>query len=93
MDRVICGDVGFGKTELALRAATAVTLAGKQVAIAVPTTVLARQHLVTFRKRFSPLGIEVASLSGAVLAAEMREGEFALRQTEGRGGDAGPCLA
>jgi transcription-repair coupling factor (superfamily II helicase) len=53
MDRVICGDVGFGKTEVALRAAAAVALAGKQVAIAVPTTVLARQHVATFRKRFS----------------------------------------
>jgi hypothetical protein len=52
MDRVICGDVGFGKTEVALRAAAAVVLSGKQVAIAVPTTVLARQHVVTFRKRF-----------------------------------------
>ena len=51
MDRVICGDVGFGKTEVALRAAAAVALAGKQVAIAVPTTVLARQHVATFRKK------------------------------------------
>ena len=49
MDRVICGDVGFGKTEVALRAAATVALSGKQVAIAVPTTVLARQHVATFR--------------------------------------------
>jgi transcription-repair coupling factor (superfamily II helicase) len=80
MDRVICGDVGFGKTEVALRAAAAVALSGKQVAIAVPTTVLARQHLVTFRKRFSPLGIEVESLSRAVPAAETRETKENLRR-------------
>ena len=80
MDRVICGDVGFGKTEVALRAAAAVALAGKQVAIAVPTTVLARQHLATFRKRFSPLGIEVASLSRAVPGAETRETKESLRR-------------
>jgi transcription-repair coupling factor (superfamily II helicase) len=56
MDRVVCGDVGFGKTEVALRAAAAVALSGKQVAIAVPTTVLARQHVTTFRKRFGLCG-------------------------------------
>jgi transcription-repair coupling factor (superfamily II helicase) len=79
MDRVICGDVGFGKTEVALRAAAALALAGKQVAIAVLTTVLARQHVATFRKRFSPLGIEVASLSRAVPAAKTRETKESLR--------------
>ena len=80
MDRVICGDVGFGKTEVALRAAAAVALSGKQVAIAVPTTVLARQHVVTFRKRFGPLGIEVGSLSRATSAAETRETKEGLRR-------------
>ena len=80
MDRVICGDVGFGKTEVALRAAAAVALSGKQVAIAVPTTVLARQHVVTFRKRFGPLGIEVGSLSRATSAAEIRETKEGLRR-------------
>ena len=79
MDRVICGDVGFGKTEVALRAAAAVALSGKQVAIAVPTTVLARQHVATFRKRFGPLGIEVGSLSRATSAAETRETKEGLR--------------
>jgi len=73
MDRVICGDVGFGKTEVALRAAAAVVLSGKQVAIAVPTTVLARQHVTTFRKRFAPLNIEVGSLSRAASAAEIAQ--------------------
>ena len=63
MDRIVCGDVGFGKTEVALRAAAAVVFSGKQVALAVPTTVLARQHLETFRERFAPFGIEVGQLS------------------------------
>jgi transcription-repair coupling factor (superfamily II helicase) len=79
MDRVICGDVGFGKTEVALRAAAAVVLSGKQVAIAVPTTVLARQHVATFRKRFGPFGIEVGSLSRAVSASETREAKEGLK--------------
>jgi transcription-repair coupling factor (superfamily II helicase) len=72
MDRVVCGDVGFGKTEVALRAAAAVALSGKQVAIAVPTTVLARQHVATFRRRFLPFGIEVGNLSGASSESEMK---------------------
>ena len=63
MDRIVCGDVGFGKTEVALRAAAAAVFAGKQVALAAPTTVLARQHVETFRKRFAPFGIEVGHLS------------------------------
>ena len=63
MDRLLCGDVGFGKTEAALRAAAAVALAGRQVAILAPTTVLVRQHLAVFRRRFASLGIEVAALS------------------------------
>ncbi|MGY4477618.1 transcription-repair coupling factor (superfamily II helicase) [Bradyrhizobium sp. USDA 3364] len=79
MDRVVCGDVGFGKTEVALRAAAAVALSGKQVAIVVPTTVLARQHVATFRKRFAPLGIEVGSLSRATSAQETRETKEGLR--------------
>ncbi len=79
MDRVICGDVGFGKTEVALRAAAAVALSGKQVAIAVPTTVLARQHVATFRKRFAPFGIEVGNLSRAASAAETREAKEGLK--------------
>jgi transcription-repair coupling factor (superfamily II helicase) len=80
MDRVVCGDVGFGKTEVALRAAAAVALSEKQVAIAVPTTVLARQHVATFRKRFGPLGIEVGNLSRAVSAPETRQTKEGLRR-------------
>ena len=52
MDRLVCGDVGFGKTEVALRAAFAAALDGKQVAVVVPTTLLARQHSKTFTERF-----------------------------------------
>jgi len=62
-DRVICGDVGFGKTEVAIRAAFKAVLAGKQVAILVPTTVLAHQHYNTFRERLSRYPVEVEMLS------------------------------
>jgi transcription-repair coupling factor (superfamily II helicase) len=80
MDRIICGDVGFGKTEVALRATAAAVLAGKQVVIAVPTTVLARQHAATFGKRFAPLGIEVGNLSRIASASEMRDVKERLRR-------------
>lgn len=72
MDRLICGDVGFGKTEVALRAAAAVALSGKQVAIVAPTTVLARQHFRTFQRRFAGFGVKVAHLSRLVTPAEAR---------------------
>jgi transcription-repair coupling factor (superfamily II helicase) len=72
MDRLVCGDVGYGKTEVALRAAAAAIFAGRQVAIAVPTTVLARQHLEAFRRRFAPFGIEVGELSRFISPAEAR---------------------
>jgi transcription-repair coupling factor (superfamily II helicase) len=63
MDRLICGDVGYGKTEVAIRAAFRVALGGRQVALLVPTTVLARQHWETFRERFSgtPVVVEMVS--------------------------------
>jgi transcription-repair coupling factor (superfamily II helicase) len=63
MDRLICGDVGYGKTELAMRAAFKAALSGKQVAVLVPTTVLAQQHYTTFRERMAdyPVNIEVIS--------------------------------
>src|SRR6476620_10286698 len=80
MDRVICGDVGFGKTEVALRAAAAVVLSGKHVAAAVPTTVLARQHVATFRIRIVPFNIEVGSLSRTTSAAETREAKEGLKR-------------
>ncbi|HOV08234.1 MAG: Transcription-repair-coupling factor [Spirochaetes bacterium ADurb.Bin218] len=63
MDRLICGDVGFGKTEVAIRASFKACMAGKQVAILVPTTILAMQHFETFKKRFKdyPVSIEMVS--------------------------------
>ena len=66
MDRLICGDVGFGKTEIALRAAFIASMEGKQVAIVVPTTLLARQHYSTFKKRFENFPINVRQLSRLV---------------------------
>jgi len=63
MDRLICGDVGFGKTEVALRAAFVAALDGRQVAVVVPTTLLARQHFRTFQERFSGLPVKIAQLS------------------------------
>lgn len=63
MDRLICGDVGFGKTEVALRAAFKAVMDGKQVAILVPTTVLAQQHYHTFRERLEPFPVQVGMLS------------------------------
>jgi transcription-repair coupling factor (superfamily II helicase) len=73
MDRLVCGDVGFGKTEVALRAAAAVALSGRQVAVAAPTTVLARQHFETFQRRFAGTGIEVAQLSRLVTPGQAQE--------------------
>ncbi|CAO4195261.1 MAG: DEAD/DEAH box helicase [Methylorubrum extorquens] len=72
MDRLVCGDVGFGKTEVALRAAAAAIFAGRQIAVMAPTTVLVRQHVETFRRRFARFGIEVAHLSRLVSPAEAK---------------------
>ncbi|MDH3665201.1 MAG: DEAD/DEAH box helicase, partial [Alphaproteobacteria bacterium] len=66
MDRLICGDVGFGKTEVALRAAFAAVMSGTQVAVVVPTTLLARQHFEVFSTRFEGTGAQVAQLSRLV---------------------------
>ncbi|MBC7226793.1 MAG: transcription-repair coupling factor [Thermoflexales bacterium] len=63
MDRLICGDVGYGKTEVALRAAFKAVMDGKQVAVLVPTTVLAQQHYTTFRHRLAPFPVVVEHLS------------------------------
>jgi transcription-repair coupling factor (superfamily II helicase) len=72
MDRLLIGDVGYGKTEVAMRAAALAALAGRQVAIAAPTTVLARQHLEQFTRRFEDTGIAVAGLSRLSSPAEKR---------------------
>lgn len=73
MDRLICGDVGFGKTEVAIRGAFKAITSGKQVAILVPTTVLAEQHWRTFRERMSDYPIRIDLLNRFRTAAEVRE--------------------
>ncbi len=73
MDRLVCGDVGFGKTEVALRAAFAAAMNSKQTAIVVPTTLLARQHARNFRDRFAGLPVKVGQLSRMIGAKEQRE--------------------
>ncbi len=73
MDRLICGDVGYGKTEVALRSAFITVMAGKQVAVVAPTTLLARQHVTTFSDRFSGLPVKVGQLSRLVAPKEARE--------------------
>ncbi|MBD8900053.1 transcription-repair coupling factor [Rhodanobacter sp. DHG33] len=73
MDRVICGDVGFGKTEVALRAAFAAATAGKQVAVLVPTTLLAQQHYRNFADRFADWPVKVDVLSRFKSAKEVNE--------------------
>jgi transcription-repair coupling factor (superfamily II helicase) len=70
MDRLVCGDVGFGKTEVALRAAMIAAMEGQQVALICPTTLLARQHHANFAARFSGLPLKVGQLSRLVPAAE-----------------------
>ncbi len=71
MDRLICGDVGFGKTEVALRAAFIAAMNGKQVAVVVPTTLLARQHMKTFSDRLRGYPVHIGQASRLVSAAEL----------------------
>jgi transcription-repair coupling factor (superfamily II helicase) len=73
MDRLICGDVGFGKTEVALRAAFIAAISGKQVAIVVPTTLLARQHFRTFSERFRGFPVNIAQASRLVPTPELNK--------------------
>jgi transcription-repair coupling factor (superfamily II helicase) len=73
MDRLVCGDVGYGKTEVALRAALKVVLAGKQVAVLAPTTVLVEQHAVNFAARYAGLPVNVQSLSRFKARNEQQE--------------------
>ena len=79
MDRLICGDVGFGKTEVALRSAFIAASAGTQVAIIAPTTLLARQHFKSFEERFRGTGIRVKQLSRFVTTSQMKKNREALR--------------
>jgi transcription-repair coupling factor (superfamily II helicase) len=79
MDRLICGDVGFGKTEVALRASLIAVLAGKQVAVVVPTTLLARQHFHTFTERFRGFPVKIAQASRLVSPKERAEVKAGLK--------------
>ncbi len=72
MDRLICGDVGYGKTEVAMRAAFKAVMDGRQVALLVPTTILAQQHYETFRERMAPFPVRVEMLSRFRTRAEQR---------------------
>jgi transcription-repair coupling factor (superfamily II helicase) len=73
MDRLVCGDVGFGKTEVALRAAFVAAMAGVQVAVVVPTTLLARQHYTNFVERFKGFPVNIGRLSRLVTAGEAQK--------------------
>ncbi|MXP46806.1 transcription-repair coupling factor [Altererythrobacter luteolus] len=78
MDRLVCGDVGFGKTEVALRAAFVAAMNGQQVAVVAPTTLLARQHFTNFSERFDGFPLKIGRLSRLVPAKEMKETRDAL---------------
>ena len=80
MDRLICGDVGFGKTEVALRAAFLAAMEGFQVAVVVPTTLLARQHFRTFSQRFAGLPVNVRQASRLVTSKELSETKKGLEE-------------
>jgi len=73
MDRLLCGDVGFGKTEVAIRSAFKAVMDGKQVAVLVPTTILAQQHLRTFRERFERYPVKIEMLSRFQTAVEQKQ--------------------
>src|SRR5438067_1888161 len=73
MDRLICGDVGFGKTEVALRAAFVTAMSGRQVAVVVPTTLLARQHTNTFLDRFRGFPVQIGQASRLVAGKELMQ--------------------
>ncbi len=80
MDRLVCGDVGFGKTEVALRAAFVAALNGQQVAVVAPTTLLARQHYENFAARFAGFPLEIGRLSRLVPAREMKDTREGLKK-------------
>ena len=80
MDRLICGDVGFGKTEVALRAAFVTAMNGKQVAVVVPTTLLARQHFKTFSDRLRGYPVKIAQASRLVSPKELAQAKKGLAE-------------
>src|SRR5690554_166790 len=73
MDRLLCGDVGYGKTEVAIRAAFKAAMDGKQTAVLVPTTILAQQHYNTFRERMDNYPLKIEMISRFKTPAEQRE--------------------
>ena len=93
MDRLICGDVGFGKTEVALRAAFAAVMNGKQVAVVVPTTLLARQHTKTFTERFRGFPVKIGQASRLVSSAELAQRQEGPRRGPDRHRHRHPCAA
>ncbi|NBX65446.1 MAG: transcription-repair coupling factor [Proteobacteria bacterium] len=80
MDRLVCGDVGFGKTEVALRAAAVVAMAGGQVAVVAPTTLLARQHTENFTRRFAGFPVRIAQLSRFVSSTDAKRTKEELKE-------------
>jgi len=80
MDRLICGDVGFGKTEVALRAAFVAALSGHQVAVVTPTTLLCRQHALTFGQRFAGLPVRIGQISRLATARQVSDTKAALKE-------------
>ena len=82
MDRLVCGDVGYGKTEIAMRAAFKAVMGGKQVAFLAPTTILAEQHYETLIERFKNFPVKIARLSRFVSAAEQKKTLFKLSMGE-----------
>ncbi len=83
MDRLVCGDVGYGKTEIALRAAFKAVMSGKQVALLAPTTILVEQHYDTFRERFARFPVKIAMLSRFRSPKEMKSSIGLDRRREG----------
>ena len=80
MDRVVCGDVGYGKTEIAVRAAFKAVMDGKQVAVLVPTTLLVQQHFQTFAERYAAFPVTVKALSRFNSAKEQTASSTGLRE-------------
>ena len=93
MDRLVCGDVGFGKTEVALRSAFVAAMNGKQVAVVVPTTLLSRQHFATFQARFKGLPLNIAQASRLVPTQGARPGQGRARVGRCRHRRRHPCAA
>ncbi|RED51072.1 transcription-repair coupling factor [Aestuariispira insulae] len=79
MDRLVCGDVGFGKTEVAMRAAFVAAMSGMQVAVVVPTTLLARQHYKNFKERFEGLPVNVVQMSRLVTGKDLNNAKQGIR--------------